>query len=284
MKIISVTNQKGGVGKSTHAIHLAEALRTNGYRVLFVDCDTQGNSSSYFDKNKSGISASTLFDKECDGNKISDVYKEDLALIYADSNLANVPSKQVGELMNFHENINGFQGHYDFCIIDTPPQAGFLLKAVVFGSHYNIMPMELKQWAIDGTIKMLQTLKGMSDQKCDALGEPVEFLGIFINMFDKTDKNQAKSLEQLEKVFAKYLLFIENTDTKETARISKKNVIEYALNLKVPVWKYNQAQNEITSKASLESAKEFTIMYKALFPKIEAEFIGFTKEKGLKNE
>lgn len=289
MKIISIANQKGGVGKSTHAIHLAHALVDSGYRVLFVDTDVQGNSSGHFEENKSDIPASTLFDNECDGTGIKPVYAKNLGLIYADSRLANVAGYPSTSLQHMYENLHGFDEHYHFCVIDTPPSAGFILKSVVFASDYNFLPMELKQWSIDGTLKMLQTIFGMAEQKKQAMQKTIEFLGICINMYDRTDKNQPLALKELENKVGKYLMLARQQGEADkaaeiigTIKISSKNVIEHSLNLKVPVWKFNDAQAEIKSKAAVESTKEFSFMYEHIFSKIGAEFQGLflKKEQG----
>jgi len=280
MKIIAVSNQKGGVGKTTHANHLAYALLDAGYRVLFLDVDTQGNSSSFFNQYRSSVPSASFFQSECDASGIEEVFQNQLCLLPATGALENVHRMGNEHLNNLHDNLNSFpDGCYDFCIIDTPPAAGFTLKSVVFAADYVMLPMELKQWSIDGTVLMLKTIVGMSMEKQQIFGKPTEFLGICINMYDKADKSQPQAVEALKEQIATYLMIgkqdgEEDTTVDDVIKISQKNVIEHAQNLNVPVWKYNSAQTETRSKAAIESAKEFAYLYSYIFNKIGIEFPG----------
>ena len=281
MKVIAIANQKGGVGKSTHAVHLACALLDAGHRVLFMDGDRSGNSSSFFEKYKSDVSSASFFQKECDASGIEAVFQNPLCLLHANGELENIHGMEGSHLGNLHDNLSSFpDGCYDFCVIDTPPVGGFTLKSIIFAADYVMLPMELKQWSIDGTIAMLQTVVGMSQEKQAIYGKPTVFLGICINMYDKSDKNQPQAIEMLKKEIGTYLMIgkqegsEENSTVDDVIKISHKNVIEHAQNLYVPVWKYNSAQSDIRSKAAVEATKEFTFMYNYVFAKMGVDFPG----------
>jgi len=279
MKTIAISNQKGGVGKTTHANHLVHALLDNGLRVMLLDVDTQGNSSNFFSNAHCNISSDELYKKECDVAGLEAYIKNQLVVFPASGRLENVQRMKDENLVNLYENLQGFDAYFDYCVIDTPPAAGFVLKSVVYGSNYIYMPMEIKQWSIDGTILMLKTILGMSAEKEQVFpGTKTEFLGICINLYDKSDKNQPAALEMLKEQIGKFLMVgnqdaEDETTVQDVIKISQKNIIEYSQNIKMPVWKYNAAEGT-RSKAATESAREWHLLYAYLFPRIGAVFNG----------
>ena len=123
MKTIAISNQKGGIGKSTIAVHLAFYLRTKGHTVLFIDLDPQANASKTILLGKENITslnvpASDLFKI----NSLTLETKEPtLQLIAADPAMADIERASTEVLANFKNNINDIKGRWDYCIIDTPP-------------------------------------------------------------------------------------------------------------------------------------------------------------------
>lgn len=152
MKIIAVTNQKGGVGKTTTATAMAAGLKQRGYRVLLTDMDPQANSTDTY-RAKIDDQA-TLFDVLCAGNKISEAIQHTDAgdIVASDPLLADAEQRMTeqGREFRLKEAIEEIENDYDYIVIDTPPGLGILLTNALTAATSCVIPISADRYALQG--------------------------------------------------------------------------------------------------------------------------------------
>ena len=186
---IAIANQKGGVGKTTTAICLAQNLISLGYRVLFIDTDSQCNSSLFYEAKQE--ETETLADILCNDTDINlciqhtnkgDIISSDKVLIDAET-MVKVDERRFTHLKRAIKNIDS---HYDFIIIDTPPVIGVLLKNVLAVADHIIIPIEESGWSLSGIMDFSNAVELAQDNN-----EKLNILGILtIKAKERTTKSQ----------------------------------------------------------------------------------------------
>lgn len=162
-KVFSVANQKGGVGKTTTAICLAQELKDRGYKVLAIDSDHQCNLSDFYGASH-GDGDATLVDIFCGDEPASEcVQKTDRGhVIPADSLLFDAENMIKNDEMRFlhlRESLASVMKKYDYIIIDTPPTVGVCLKNVLACTDYVIVPVDESGWALKGLMSFSEALR-----------------------------------------------------------------------------------------------------------------------------
>ncbi len=199
---IAVANQKGGVGKTTTSICLAQILKTKGYRVLFIDSDAQCNSTGFFEAQVTN--QATFMDILCDDTpaqeciqhtKKGDIIASD-PLISNAENVVRVDERRFSHLKRACLKI---EKEYDFIVIDTPPAIGVALKNVLAYVDYIIIPVEESGWSMTGLMDFAKAIDLAKDNNVN-----LSVLGILVvKAKDRTKK--AARMEQLAKSIAEQL-------------------------------------------------------------------------------
>lgn len=232
--VISIANQKGGVGKTTTAINLAAALALTGKKALLIDIDPQGNSSITFLKQEViGKSVYELL-TESDVNYEDVIYKTsvpNLDILPARINLAKFESKLIGEFdapFRLKDRIEGLTKTYDFIIIDTPPTLGLITVNALVASNYLIITIQPSYFALEGTDDLLETV-----EKIKARPNPnLQVLGVLITLNDKRTTLGKDINDQIKSVFGEKVFhtMISKSVRLEESPAYKESIFSFAPN------------------------------------------------------
>jgi chromosome partitioning protein len=201
--IITVANQKGGVGKTTTAINLSAAVANKGFKTLLIDLDPQANSSmSYIDVRQVTKSMyDVLVSEEL---PIEDVIVptpvENLSLAPSRIALAKLESKLIGELdgpFRLKDKMKDTGTRFDYVFIDTPPTLGMITVNALVASTHVLVPIQSSYFALEGTDDLLETI-----EKIKARPNPnLQLLGVVITMHDKRTTLAKDIHDQIGSVF-----------------------------------------------------------------------------------
>lgn len=185
-KIVSITNQKGGVGKTTTAVSLAYALAEEGKKTLFVDIDPQANGTSSFGINKKNIDQSVyeVLIGTCPiRDAIMKTRYENVDVLPTNMNLAGAEIEMVA--MDNREGLlraalNTVRHRYDFIIIDCPPSLSLLTLNALNASNSVIIPLQPEYLALEGVSQLVNTIKLVKNRYNPAL----YIEGVLLTMYD----------------------------------------------------------------------------------------------------
>jgi chromosome partitioning protein len=201
--IITVANQKGGVGKTTTAINLSAAVANKGFKTLLIDLDPQANSSmSYVDvrqitKSMYDVMVSEEVPFE---DVIVPTQVPHLSLAPSRIALAKLESKLIGELdgpFRLKDKMKDVGSKFDYVFIDTPPTLGMITVNALVASTHVLVPIQSSYFALEGTDDLLETI-----EKIKARPNPnLQLLGVVITMHDRRTTLAKDIHEQIGNVF-----------------------------------------------------------------------------------
>ena len=185
-KTVAIVNQKGGVGKTTSAVNLAAAIGYNGYKVLLVDMDPQGNATSGLGINKREIAKST-YDMTVGDTKAEEILKHtdyaNLDVLPSNMNLAGAELELVDmddRQFRMKNALAPLKEDYDFIIIDCPPSLGLLTVNVLCASDSVIVPIQCEYYALEGLSQLMNTIR----QVKRLYNSFIELEGVLLTMYD----------------------------------------------------------------------------------------------------
>ena len=208
-KVISLVNQKGGVGKTTTSINLSASLAVLGKRVLLIDLDPQGNTTTGVGINKGEINRS-IYDAligECSIRDVivrtkyrnfhvipSTIYLAGLGTELAERSRNDATYKKGEQLKNI---INEIKDDYDFIIIDCPPSLELITMNALTASNSVIIPVQCEFFALEGIMQLLNTI--MLAQK--TLNPDLSIEGVLLTMLDSRTNLGFEVVEDIRKFF-----------------------------------------------------------------------------------
>jgi chromosome partitioning protein len=204
-RTIAVTNQKGGVGKTTTAVNLATYIAMEGYKVLLVDCDPQGNATSGLGINRKRLKY-CLYDLLIEGLEFRQVMTvsrvERLDLIPATIQLAGAEVELVSR--PDREKVLGaglaaLKEHYDYIFIDCPPSLGLLTINALTASDSVLIPLQCEYYALEGLSQLVDTIKLVKKR----LNPNLKIEGIVFTMFDGRTNLSIQVVDEVKKHFRK---------------------------------------------------------------------------------
>lgn len=200
--VIAVTNQKGGVGKTTTSVNLSYTLAQAGENVLLIDFDPQGNATSGLGVNKQELEKTVLDVIQntlpLSAVTISTEYKK-LSLVPSTPELANAEvelARAERRFTRLKDAIAGYDG-YDYIIIDSPPSLSLLTVNGMIAANYVLLPVQAEFYALEGLGQLLETIqlirKGMNPT--------LELLGVLVTMLDGRTSLSQQVYDEVKKHF-----------------------------------------------------------------------------------
>lgn len=202
-KIISITNQKGGVGKTTTAVNLSACLAYKGKKTLIIDCDPQGNSTSGFGIDKDDINLSVydcLIDSNNIENSIIKTKYRNLSIIPSAPELSAAEIELASEENREYilsEALNKVKNNYDYIIIDSPPALGMISINIMTASDSVLIPIQCEYYALEGLTQLITSIRNIKKTSNSKL----EIEGILATMFDTRTNLSLQVLEEVKKYF-----------------------------------------------------------------------------------
>ena len=194
-KIISIINQKGGVGKTTTVINLAAGLSMKGKKILVIDLDPQGNATTGLGLSNTASSDTTIY-SVLNGNKqISEVIQktsfENLNLITSNVDLSGLEVETAGDSRRAFKLkdelasiLNDSRASYDYILIDCPPSLSLLTIMALVASDALVVPLQTEFFALEGLTQLMKTIERIKNN----LNPELSIRGILLTMYDRRNK------------------------------------------------------------------------------------------------
>lgn len=202
-QIIAVINQKGGVGKSTTAINLSAALGELKKKVLVVDFDPQGNTTSGFGIEKEELESDIydvlLHDADI-AESVCETLQKRVFVVPATIQLAGAEIELVSAMAResvLKEKIDKIADEFDYVFIDCPPSLGLLTVNALVAAKSLLIPIQCEYYALEGVTKLIESMKMVKSR----LNSDLEIFGVVMTMFDSRTTLSKQVVEEVENYF-----------------------------------------------------------------------------------
>lgn len=202
-KVIAITNQKGGVGKTTTSVNLSSCLAYEGKKTLLIDCDPQGNSTSGLGIEKDEYSLS-IYDCLVDSSKTKDAIIKtkynNLYIIPSSSDLSAAEIELAYEEKReffLKSSLDSIKNDFDFIIIDSPPALGMITINIMTASDSVLIPIQCEYYALEGLSQLITTIKTIKKK----LNPNIEIEGVLGTMYDGRTNLSIQVLDEVKKYF-----------------------------------------------------------------------------------
>lgn len=202
-RIISIVNQKGGVGKTTTCVNLSTAIAMLNKKVLAIDCDPQGNLTSGFGIDKKSLKK-TIYDALIGEADIKDVIVkpefQNPEVCPANVNLAGAEVELVSVIareFRLKETIKSIVNDYDYIFIDCPPSLGLLTLNALAASDAIVVPIQCEYYALEGLSQLTSTINLVKKH----LNQSLEIDGVVLTMFDSRTNLSIEVVEEVKRYF-----------------------------------------------------------------------------------
>lgn len=203
MRVVAFANQKGGVGKTTSAVNTSVILADSGHRVLLIDLDPQGNSTSSLGVDKDELAATTS-DVLLDGRTVADAavraVRPRLDLLASTPVLAGAEVELVPISQREHRlkvACEHVAGDYDLTIIDCPPSLGLLTVNALTAADSVVIPIQCEFLALEGVSQLITTIDLVKRQ----LNPELDLLGVLMTMYDARTRLSSHVVAEVRRHF-----------------------------------------------------------------------------------
>jgi chromosome partitioning protein len=246
MYTVVITNQKGGVGRTTITALLAWWLvEKEKARVVVVDLDSQKNLTRTLSREQHPLSAAELFGAR---PPVEDTLAGEVCVFGGGAGLANLERASPEIIRNFRGNVAHLIPAFDYCLIDTPAAPGLRMVAALVAADYALCPIELDPYCIDAVTATIKTVLGVRQRYNPRL----KFLGLLANRFNRRSLGLREALPALFATYREHVI---------PAKISIRLAIPEALSKGIPVWRRPQP-------SAREAAAEIRIAFGLLLERM----------------
>jgi len=243
---LAFCNQKGGVGKTTVAVHAVFYAERIGKRVCFIDLDAQANGTVALleDRPNGPEGASRLFREPVDPQRVND----QISVIPADPFLNDCEKLSLKQVYPFRDNLAPLRDGFDYLVIDTPPTLGNRLVAALLAADYAVAPIAPVSFALQGISDLMTTINRIRRDNPN-----LRFLGMMLNKVNTRSSTQQSAIQTLREQLGDYTL---------PCTVAERAAISDAVDNGHPVWRY--AQGESARRGALEMFHAMRTIYKRM--------------------
>jgi len=202
-RVICIANQKGGVGKTTTAVNLSASIAVGEKKVLLIDIDPQGNSTSGMGLSKEGLNG-TIYHALLRGSGLKEMIQKTpltfLDVVTSNTDLIGAEIELIQERdreKKLDRLIREVEADYDYILIDCPPSLGLLTINSLTAAHSVIIPLQCEYYALEGLGQLLKTIRLIKQ----SLNPRLEIEGILLTMFDSRNNLSHQVADEVRKHF-----------------------------------------------------------------------------------